>query len=480
MDGLALLSLLDWQPQWILRRVERGAFEDALTIRCRTTLDIFLGRLEEDPKVALIPTLGDRILLPIMQVSRLSHHDVSIEDAHGQSLPFLPRSEERRLLSEGLAEYYLEAQAGEIEGNVKELQQAILKLINQAPSKAEKLPDRFAHIATHIRNFQQNNLVIAAIKRDDVFDKYGFKLLRISETHASSLPWSNPASRKVAPILGRDYLAYQTRNRVAYSGHSTFRPTDWVPLWRKPASLDDTLVVIPVPLMDTAESYHMEVACPSGAYVSKATLVSTMKLPSGRIEVLEVVEDDRHWNVAHASFHIGMHTESEVLAEDIQSRRLDSGFLLVLRPMYHGLMRTGKNVSLISVGLLWLLTFTLGWDGLGWPPVIEMPRASNPQLESIVAMMLLVPTVILSFIVRQDENLMTKSVADGFRRRIGMLATITFAAALILAVGVSDWLLFAGLCALSGMGTIVAARTWSSARRSELQLRQPPSAPSWV
>lgn len=483
--GFAVLTLLYQQPDWILRRTEQLTFDDALTLRRRTSLDITLDRfpkLDED----VVPVWGDRALLPIMLIGRDVHHDIKVETAAGEPLPFLPRSDERDFLAAGLAELSVrfdEVPDGEVDAERDTRRELVRTIIDGPPNKPiGEVDGRLGSIRASLDDFVRNHVVIATPPVDDLVQQQGAAqsarsrgLIRLTETHAESYPALRRKEFGVDKL--RAALRSSPRLVQGYAGHrSEAQPESH--LWDRSFRLDDVAITVPTSQIDGAESFHVELVCPPGVYMEDAALVSTVETGGDggeprSVEIAEILEDDRHWDAAHVHYSARIHQDKELV-------RVDSVFLVVLRPMYHGLMHAGQNLSALSAALLWILTFTIGWRAAGWDAVVRVPFRADDTTDAVVAMLLLAPTAALGLLIRQEEHLLTKHVAAGYRRRLGALAGITFAAATVFATGLGGWQLFVILLMASIAGTVVAGITVVGARYSETRLKRPPAPPPWA
>lgn len=485
VQGLGTLALLYSQPSWILRRSEWVSFEDSLTVRRHSELDISLDGFKGH--AGHVPRLGNRVLLPIMQVRRDLNTEIRVMSASSDPMPFLPRRRERGLLACGLLELLrhvhresppqAEARLPWVDGFDR-----VLAAIDGAVSEPPPVHDDMPELHTYLMDLAKYNVVVASIAEEPSAGDSGVGFVRILESHYEPASASRKKGFDV-PLSRNGYDRDDTRHRLAFAGHHYERPAGWQPLWRRQFRLDDSTVTLPALLLDTAESFHLRAVCPPGLYVERATLVSTIE-QEGSLEVLEILRDDGHWTEAHVSYRAALHSGGDPrsggsLQEGFLSTRKEAALLLVLRPMYHGLTRTGQNVSVVTSALLWVLTFTLGWRSADWNwrlATLSQEVATDP----VVAVVLLAPTAALAMIVRQNENLMTKFVADGFRRRIGAQALLAFAAATATAVGLVGPALFWLLLTLSLTSTVLSVITLLECRHSESKVTGHPALPRWA
>ena len=482
--GFALLTLLYQRSDWILRRTERLTFDDALVVRRRTVLDLSLERfprLDDD----VLPRWGERALLPLMLVSRSEYYDIQVETATGESLPFLPRSDERKFLAAGLAE--LSLRLAELDGEgfadrggeIDRRSALILDHVDRSPLRSvREMDDSLEPIREYLTDFVENHVVIATPALAEIVQEVGGHwtargLVRLVECHAEGYPASDHLEFDVGRL--EEALGQDPGFACAYAGHRVDRESE-PHLWERNRHVDDWTITIPISQIQGAESVHVELVCPPGVYVDEAVLVSALRMEDGSIEILEIADDDRHWDAAHVHYSTGLLRLDATIDTTAQ---IDTTLLVVLRPMFHGLMHGGRNVSALAAVLLSLLAFTIGWRSAGWDPLIPLPLRATDTTDAIVAVLLLAPTAAIGLLIRHDEHMLTKHVGRQYRVRLGLLATVIFVASTVVAIGVDDWPVFAILLATSVAGLALAGVTAVSARRSERRVQSPPVPPTW-
>ena len=115
--------------------------------------------------------------------------------------------------------------------------------------------------------------------------------------------------------------------------------------------------------------------------------------------------------------------------------------------------------------------------GYGLPGAFAETRWADQA--RFLQVLLLAPTAAIGLLIRHDEHMLTKHVGRQYRVRLGLLATVIFAASTVVAIGVDDWPVFAILLATSVAGLALAGVTAVSARRSERRVQSPPVPPTW-
>ena len=517
-SGGGLLDLLEAQDLWLRRRIEVVSFDDDRTVRRASTLDISLDQYAQVTR-GPIPRVGGRALLPIGMQPRTPSRDVTVTTASGEPLPFLTRAEERAMLAAALADDsygLLQGDSGTkwdaIPGDVR--RQRLLRLIEseldlarlpaewQSGANAALLQEFVEELKPYWADLANNRVVIALPLMNEL--QTGFlwwrrhNRLRLIESHPEEIP-RGPTAR-IPPLFRIPLAVYWwnaggTRRTVISprTGRTTEPPPGHEPAWVKRSYLDDVPVTIPAAQLGESQSYHFELRCPPGMYVHYGCLIVTRFVADDtsdpptddgppdasnvetvppeeafEVEVIEIEDNDPHWDTAHFYYTSSL----SQLGNDNPATIAESSVVVVLRPMFHGALRTGVNVSALTAVLLTCLTLTLGWSAAGWAFVIEAPFQER-QTDALVSLLLLAPTIALALLVRQDEHLFTKFVLNAYRQRVGALAASTFAVAVAFAVGLTGLWLFVLLAISTSIGWIVAAMNWISGRRSRRALASP-------
>ena len=198
-QGRAAVALAR-QRGWVLRRAEQLTFDDAITARRRSNLDIDVSALHRLNETSQLPRLGDRVLLPIMLVSRRAHFDLRILRDDGVDLPSVPRRLERDLVAAGLADLSLTLRTNDPDddfverpGDWADCRRRIREVIDGPPSPTIEggtvVDGDLANIADYLHEYRQLHMVLAAPLASELFDdSQGARgPIRLVETHAESV-----------------------------------------------------------------------------------------------------------------------------------------------------------------------------------------------------------------------------------------------------------------------------------------------------
>jgi hypothetical protein len=317
--GGLLLALVARQGRWIQRRSEEISFDDALTVRRETTLDVSLQRFFWPDGAELpvrLPTQGSRLLLPISTFDRRNHYDITVSDACGESLPHLSRLQERRLLAAGMAQISINEEGGpnSVPHDPSELwnrYSLLLELLQKDPGSLGTTqasdPGWLSSVRNSLEQYGSRCLVIATPSVKAVFGDQRnpaeqSELFRIHESHSEPLP----STRKKAFAAERLRSYSQERQGGALvdqwwtTAGRSLTNCENEPLWTEKLFVDDTTIEILTSQLE-AQSYHLYVNLPSGTYVERTVLaIASEPLNQGsRISLVQIADDDVHWNVAH-------------------------------------------------------------------------------------------------------------------------------------------------------------------------------------
>jgi hypothetical protein len=250
---------------------------------------------------------------------------------------------------------------------------------------------------------------------------------------------------------------------VVQHGEAKRRDSKLPEAWRIPRRIDDLAVTIPMDQIGAGASFHLNIECPPGTYFAVGRLSVTRSVGGWR-QIIEIIDDDPSWQKVH--MHYPIHMDSD---DDIWSTKsidvLEARLVLVIRPMYHGAMRAGINVLALTTMLLLVLTSVVAWPSVDWPSLGHIP-IERADTNSVVSLVLLVPTVALASLIRHDEHLFAKRVMHRYRRRLGTVAVAAFVDAILFAAGVTGAWLGVPLVVSTGLAGLVTAVSWHSGRNS--------------
>lgn len=496
--GVRLLALIARQGRWIQRRSEEISFDDALTVRRETTLDISLQRFFAPQQGALplrLPTQGSRLLVPISTFDRANHFDIEVRTATGESLPHLSRLQERRLLAAGMSKLSL-SESGSTAAGVEQLAElwnrynVLLEILQADPVirsteefEIDEIPNMngtdgppwLESVSDLLFKYGSRYLVIATPPLDSIFGEGpngtdSSELFRIIECHSEAIPSTRKNSFN-APLL-KDYSHARRKGDMVdqwwtKAGRS-LKSADNEPLWEEKILLDDTTVEIVTSQLE-AQSCHFYVHLPNGTYVDRAILgVASEPFDSGnRISLIQIADDDVHWNVAHFGWSRRLLPKSDDVI-------LDSRVLMIIRPVYSGFLRAPTLLSLLTTMTLIVLTGTLGWTSAEFPGWRDFPLARSGQSDPVTVILLGVLTVGLGVIIRDQEHRMTSKAADRFRLRLGLISISTFFTALVVGIGIDGTCLFWLLASFSSFALVMFAGVQRMARYSRKRRNEKP------
>jgi hypothetical protein len=339
-----------------------------------------------------------------------------------------------------------------------------------------------------LRLFIRSHLVIATPRLDKIFgnpNRGGVvpELFRIIECHSETLP-SAPKSGFLASSLRHYSRLRRWSPRIdlwwTAAGRS-LQPASNPPLWMQKIRVDDVTIEIEIEHLE-ARSVHIFVNAPPGTYVDRRIFAVASAPRSGHgFSLTQVDDDDVHWNAAHFSW------SNRQLP--VPSTILDSRVLLVLRPTYHGLMRAPTVLTGLTTFVLGVLTMTTGWTSAQFPGSGSIPIHSNETASEPETVILLgILTIALGVLIRTDEHMMTRKVANKFRTRLAGVLMMTLLTALAIAVGLTGpWLFGVFAVAFFGafslfLGIVRMARfSWKRGDTKPTSTLPPPGKyPWWV
>lgn len=484
--GVRLLDLLIDQPAWIARRIEQVEWADDRTLWRTSVIDVRspastrtgaqndeAGSHSMETQPPPFPLVGNRLLLPIAMFERRASRNVTVTSAAQEPLPHLTRSEERALVAAGLTTWVSEMSGDAFDDIPVSVREAGLAATIEVGAslpglelpgewlhlrkRADRLADYVAASRDEWSHFVEHRVVVALPEASELGANDG--RLRIIERHPEEFPRA-PEPRRISPLF-RVPIAQEegpTAIRVLVTdpvvGPIRYMAGDTTidrPVWERSCSLDDAPISIVAGSLGEAASYHLEVTCPAGMFIETSKLVVTRVSGDtsdeideayggptvvGGVEVWEIDEDDPRWDTAHFYYSASYGQEEGTDPPEI----LESVAALILRPMYHGVLRAGTNVSILTTALLATLTLSLGWEAGGLPTLVELPLVQR-DTNSVVSLLLLVPTIALAVLLRADEPLLTKWVMSSYRQRLAVVGLANFVAAVAFAIGLDGlWL----------------------------------------
>ena len=491
--GSRLLELTARQSNWILRRSERIRFDDSLTLNRESTLDISVSRLHREGRELVpsrLPTQGNRLLLPVGSFSRTGHYDIQVAKSDGSQLLFLPRSKERRLLAAAFARVSLDGHAyGSVASRQKQLIERFHELLDflnrDSPidDDDENFPEdapQYMKALSGFRPFRRNYLIIVTPLITEVFGgRAGWDLhpglLRLIERHSEVIP--GISSYTFSAEAARYASMYEScRTGWSVSGSHPVAIDTESSIWNRPRRTEDVAIEIPAS-QTMCQSLHVSVSCSPNTYIDDSNLIVVAESADddGQVSpcVVQIADDDVHRDSSHFYF-------AHRLLEEKNSLIVDSRLMLVLRPRYHGLIRPGQNLALLTVIIMFIYTFTLGWRATGWPGLFHVTWVKESSAEPVTALLLGALTIALGVTIRPDEHEMTRFVATRFRRHMAGVMLAALVPVIAIAIGIGGvtefWLLLASsLIALVYLINILISASYSHRRGDEKPYPTPPT-----
>lgn len=401
LQGGAMALLLVRQHDWMHRRVENVSFVDDRSLERRVSVDLTVpgSELMVIERVPFVP-------LAFLDKEVLVAFDA--RDESGASVPTLTKQQNGRIAWATLvrvAAYALDTDAPLTEELLEELRQVAVGDPVTAQEVLDGIDDR-AEAGDPVANSLVQNWMFESLAYD-LATKF-LLLAALDEV---------PGTRRV---LKFSYITALTQPGDLRSRAERFASQmGWIP-----AEFDFL-----VPAVGEAASYHFEFTTPPELQISASqVLVETNDL-------VYVTEGINAGSRAHA--YVGQ--------EDPQSE----GFVSVwLRAPRTGLLRA----SLVVTALTALLLFFF----------LDEERIASVAANEPVAILLAVPALVSSFIVRPGEHSLATRLLMGIRLAVGLSGLSAYVAATLLVAEVSDptllcwWgvlAIVAGICFLS---TLVA------------------------
>lgn len=498
--GRGLLELAEQSRSWVSRRIEHIEFDDHQALRKLTTLDLSFDALG----LRDLPKWRGRALVPVKLLRRDTDFDATVFDLDQRALPQLNRRLERSLVA-----------AGVVALTIPDSKERWPQLAGWAKYSLD--PDSFAETAAPLESEEGARLqarllryhsfryVIAALDLRH-YEKAPGAILRVSVAQSQTVPISE---ERGVPSTGNISNGDRLRRSVRHPLSTIRSYFDSDLSWEQLAvpTTDDLMLTFELDEIGGCESFHFELVAPPGAVVKSALFnVETARpedlrqlaeaqqrlallLPSGgekqeadhvrqeqvrqaianiralaqSIRVRRVRDDDVHYDRVH--LFASLDPDEEVIPPEAT---------VLLRPMTMGTTRSGLISSFLATIVLVVLWGTIGWEGSPAWSVAPVTIRYESDLQSVVAMLLLGPTLFLASVIREREHLMTKRVLERHRRRLVVQAILSFTTAVLYALGPSDsvrwWVsvpLVVTSAVLSGVELRSYLRSWRTLRAQE-------------
>ena len=434
--GAALyIHLLMTQREWIYRRVETVTLVEERRYRRQMSIDFRIP-----PEI--IETVNEWGLrnfpIPLHFLRKGPLTALDIRDDSGRSVPVLSRSQNGKLACLGVEEVC-------VTGLQMLRTEALTKIISDV-----------------VMEPKDNIDVLLAQLKDDRFDVLELKDL------ARYVGWSVESLNKdfvLAIDLAADSLSRRQIVKVAYdidplrpkSFSGVGRPTLLATRVANFLGVASETFSLPVPGIQGCGSYHFELRSPAGLDLTKLRFVPD-KAPSG--------ESLLAFSGAQVSTSIGHYTV-QLKEEQTVSNGSNQDFVMLasLAPAAGGMV-----FAAALCGTLAALILVWGHHNAA----TLLAQTSDPA----AALLLLVPGLVLSFLIRPGEHALTSRILRGTRLLMVIPGLASFAAAADLAVqpptssmqGFWFWLIV--VAAVSSVFTwFITVQGWRRARRRDNEMQ---------
>jgi hypothetical protein len=499
-QGTVLLDLLaDNRERWIARRTEHLQFQGEFTIERLTVCEVAI-----DSELAqALPEEQGLIPLPITDLVRAPARHIRVFDARSD-LPVLTRSRERGnlrtvfvrdLLSNRAVRRTLRRSGAPRVTHHELLDGIIATALDPVLSPAlsprndalrKVLFAEHPYVAALAAELYQLRTVYALVPKKELEETGRFL---ISESHVESMEfrratlWLAIQSALMTNSPSKSKYAewkHEPRHELLLSDGSAMRirryggrqaESVYIKKWRWPWWPDAFIVMAPVDDFLEASSFHINVRTPVGTYIDSA-IFRTFRFRGPTPEAIFVEDDDYNPDRAHLHFTPSIGSEyhpADSSADDYYPGQLK----LVVRPTYHSGLRAGLHISLVATAALWALALSTGWSTAGYDCrlMCGVALAERPDINSIVSVLLLAPSLAIAVVLRQDEADFAKRVQSRYRMRLYLTGLSLFASSLGLAL-IDGGALFVTLLAGAVLSSCCFLSTAASALYSRWSVRK--------
>lgn len=401
LHGGAALLLLFNQHEWMHRRVENVAFLDDRSIKRRVSVDLTVAGAD----LLVIERLP---FIPLAFLDKDVLVAFDARDESGASVPTLTKAQNGRIAWATL--YRMAAHALEVDGPLSDELSEELRLISTGSRvRAQGLLSQMEERAS------KGEPVATALMGNWMFESIAYDLA--TKFLLLAAVDDEPGSRRVLKFSYVTPLA---------------EPRDWRSRLERLASQMGWIPAefdFVVPAVGEAASYHFEFTSPSELQIRASQVM---------------VENNDEIYVAEG-IAAGSRTHTYVGAEDPQAEGIVSVWLRAPRT---GLLRAGLVVSALTA--LVLIFF------------LDEQRITRIEANEPVAILLAVPALVSSFIVRPGEHSLATRLLVGVRLAVGLSGLSAYVAAALLVGEVSNaallcwWRVLAVLAAICFVSTLVA------------------------
>lgn len=245
--------------------------------------------------------------------------------------------------------------------------------------------------------------------------------------------------------VGLGEIRQRTIFKVTQEVGPTMRGAQELPL-RSAIAWQPTSFVFETPSVTATSSYHFQFDAPDGLVVSGGELFGT-DAPAAAPAVADGPPPKRTFGTSASQGSVlGLHTNRE----DIPAADTYSAEVLV-RPSPDGQLRSSAVSSCFSTALLFLAT-------------LLAHRIDETRVDGSVALLLVVPGVISTFLARPGEHYWVSRLLRGVRVLTLISAVTVYLAAAVIVTGVADgaireyWLVFALISLVPSVALVEASR----------------------
>ncbi|MGH2808575.1 MAG: hypothetical protein ACRDKT_15020 [Actinomycetota bacterium] len=399
--GAVLLLLLD-PHEWMHRRVEKVTFVDQHSLKRRVSVDLTLPGSD----VIIIEKLP---FVPVAFLDKRVLIDFDARDEAGSSVPVLTKQENSRIAWAALARAAEHSLPGGLADLDEQTLQDLRMIVGGGPARALQALERIE------RRASVHGEAAVALMKSWAFRSLAYDLatrfllfLAIDD---------EPGARRVlkfsyvTPLQEPTDLRSRLRRVASQFG--------WIP-----AEFD-----VAVPAIGEASSYHCEFAPPAELEVVASELMVET------VDEIYVNQGDTAGPRAHV--YIGQEVPTS------------EGWLTVwLRAPRTGLLRAAFVVT--GVTLLLIVFF------------LDEKRITQIESNQPVAILLTIPALVSSFIVRPGEHGLATTLLTGIRLAVGLSGLSALAGAAFLVAQVSDgallnsWRVLAAIAGICFLSCVVA------------------------
>lgn len=420
--GALFYALLIAQESWVYRRVETFTVVEERRFRRQMSIDFRMP----DWIIEAAETLGlTNLPVPLLLLEKRALVAFDLRDASGKSLPALDRMQ-NGALSIAALDYAFAAETSlpTLEGLPHQLHSVVMKSV----TTASELLEHLASVDGHESNEAITRLKWAVATLDTRF------------VLVADMPIAELRERTVVKVGYEEEVFLGTGKKISSS------ETKWWATAKARFGLSDAAIILATPEISSCESYHFEIRTPSG--IDCASVALTLDdVPPDKA----TVRVDR----GAPSGSIGHLVASLDPSKRLPTQGpLDFKVVCSLRPSLDGFVLASFLTGTLATLLLAVAT--------GF-----YRRFADQAPDPAIALLLVVPGLVSTFLVRPGEHVMTSRLLRYVRGLTLLPGLALFAAAALLAGRPTRPVLLWGWLALVVIATIattllgrIAYRAW--------------------